>query len=96
MVLAMGAMTAGLFAMLLALVVRAQRRPIEVGAVALIGRVGEVRQRVAPHGQVQVAGELWAAEIDPSEAPIEEGARVEVTSVEGLRLRVRRWDRKPG
>jgi membrane-bound serine protease (ClpP class) len=96
LVLAMGAMTAGLFAMLLALVVRAQRRPIEVGAVALIGRVGEVRQRVAPHGQVQVAGELWAAEIDPSEAPIEEGARVEVTSVEGLRLRVRRWDRKPG
>jgi membrane-bound serine protease (ClpP class) len=96
LVLGMGAMTAGLFAVLLALVVRAQRRPIEVGAVALIGRVGEVRQRVGPHGQVQVAGELWAADIDPAEAPIEEGARVEVTSVEGLRLRVRRWDRKPG
>jgi membrane-bound serine protease (ClpP class) len=96
LVIGMGAMTAGLFAVLLALVVRAQRRPIEVGAASLVGRVGEVRQRVAPHGQVQVAGEMWAAEIDPSETPIEEGSRVEVTSVEGLRLRVRPWDRKPG
>jgi membrane-bound serine protease (ClpP class) len=96
LVIGMGAMTAGLFAVLLALVVRAQRRPIEVGAASLVGRVGEVRQRVAPHGQVQVAGEMWAAEIDPGETPIEEGSRVEVTSVEGLRLRVRPWDRKPG
>jgi membrane-bound serine protease (ClpP class) len=96
LVVAMGALTAGLFALLLSLVLRAQRRPLAVGAPALIGRVGEVRQRVAPIGQVQVAGELWAAEIDPHEAAIEEGARVEVTGVDGLRLQVRRWDRKPG
>jgi membrane protein implicated in regulation of membrane protease activity len=62
----------------------------------LIGRIGEVRQRVAPLGQVQVAGELWAAEIDPREDAIEEGARVEVTGVAGLRLQVRPWDRKAG
>jgi membrane-bound serine protease (ClpP class) len=96
LVIAMGALTAGLFALLLTLVVRAQRRPVAVGAPALIGRVGEVRQRVAPLGQVQVAGELWAAEIDPHETAIEEGSRVEVTGVDGLRLQVRPWDRKPG
>lgn len=96
LVIGMGGITAGLFALLLTLVVRAQRRPVAVGAPALIGRVGEVRQRVAPLGQIQVAGELWAAEIDPREAAIEVGARVEVTGVDGLRLRVRPWDRKPG
>jgi membrane-bound serine protease (ClpP class) len=92
----MGALTTGLFALLLTLVLRAQRRPLAVGAPALIGRVGVVRQRVAPLGQIQVAGELWAAEIDPHEAAIEEGARAEVTGVEGLRLKVRLWDRRPG
>jgi membrane-bound serine protease (ClpP class) len=96
LVIAMGALTAGMFALLLTLVVRAQRRPLAVGVPALIGRVGEVRQRVAPLGQVQVAGELWAAEIDPHETALEEGSRVEVTGVDGLRLQVRPWDRKPG
>jgi membrane-bound serine protease (ClpP class) len=96
LVVAMGGVTAALFALLLALVVRAQRRPVAVGVPALIGRIGEVRQRVAPLGQVQVAGELWAAEIDPREDAIEEGARVEVTGVAGLRLQVRLWDRKAG
>jgi membrane-bound serine protease (ClpP class) len=95
LVVGMGALTAGLFAFLLALVVRAQRRPVVVGAPALIGHVGLVRQRVAPLGQVQVSGELWAAEIEPYEAAIEEGERVEVTGVDGLRLRVRKRDRTP-
>lgn len=96
LVVAMGLMTAALFTALLTLVVRAQRRPLAVGAPALVGRIGEVRQRVAPLGQIQVAGELWAAEIDPGAPAIEEGSRVEVTGVEGLRLQVRRWDRKSG
>jgi membrane-bound serine protease (ClpP class) len=96
LVITMAALTAGLFALLLSLVVRAQRRPVVVGAPALVGRVGEVRQRVAPLGQIQVAGELWAAEVGPHERAIEEGAWVEVTGVDGLRLQVRPWDRKPG
>ena len=96
LVVTMGALMAGMFLVLLTFVLRAQRRPIAVGANALIGRIGEVRQRVAPLGQVQVAGELWAAEVDPHEPAIEPGARVEVIGVEGLRLRVRPWDRRPG
>jgi membrane-bound serine protease (ClpP class) len=96
LVVTMGALMAAMFFVLLTFVWRAQRRPIAVGTTALVGRVGEVRQRLAPHGQVQVAGELWAAEIDPRDLALEEGTRVEVTGVDGLRLRVRPWDRKPG
>jgi membrane-bound serine protease (ClpP class) len=96
LVVTMGALMAAMFFVLLTFVWRAQRRPIAVGTTALVGRVGEVRQRLAPHGQVQVAGELWAAEIDPRDPALEEGTRVEVTGVDGLRLRVRPWDRKPG
>lgn len=96
LVVTMGALMAAMFFVLLTFVWRAQRRPIAVGTTALVGRVGEVRLRLAPHGQVQVAGELWAAEIDPRDPALEEGTRVEVTGVDGLRLRVRPWDRKPG
>ncbi|HKY84749.1 MAG TPA: nodulation protein NfeD [Anaerolineales bacterium] len=96
LVVTMGALMAGMFFVLLTFVLRAQRRPMAVGTMALVGKIGEVRQRLAPRGQVQVAGELWAAEIDLHEPAIEEGARVEVTGVEGLRLRVRPWERKPG
>ena len=96
LVVTMGALMAAMFFVLLTFVWRAQRRPIVVGTTALVGKVGEVRQRLAPHGQVQVAGELWAAEIDPRDPALEEGTRVEVTGVDGLRLRVRPWDRKPG
>jgi membrane-bound serine protease (ClpP class) len=96
LVVGMGAMMAAVFAGLLTLVLRAQRRPIAVGAPALIGRVGEVRQRLGPRGQIQVAGELWAAEVGPNDPALDAGTRVEVIGVEGLRLRVRQWDRKAG
>jgi membrane-bound serine protease (ClpP class) len=89
---AMGAVTF----LLLTFVVRAQRRPVEVGQASLIGRLGEVRQRLAPRGQVQVAGELWAAEVEPGQAPVEEGDRVRVVGFEGLRLRVRPEDEGGG
>ena len=82
-------MAAG-FLTVLAFVVRAQRRPVEVGGAALIGRVGEVRTALAPVGQVQVAGELWSAELDQGQPRLSPGTRVVVTGVEGLRLRVRR------
>ena len=96
LVVTMGALMAVMFFILVSFVLRAQRRPITVGASALIGRVGEVRQRLAPLGQIQVAGELWAAEVDPHDPALEQGARVEVTGVDGLRLRVRPWEPKPG
>jgi membrane-bound serine protease (ClpP class) len=81
-------MAAG-FLTVLAFVVRAQRRPVGVGGAALIGRVGEVRTALAPVGQVQVAGELWSAELDQGQPRLSPGTRVVVIGVEGLKLRVR-------
>ncbi len=69
--------------------VRAQRRPVEVGREALAGRVGRVQTRLEPMGMVQVAGELWSAELEPPDTSLEPGSRIEVVAVEGLRLRVR-------
>jgi membrane-bound serine protease (ClpP class) len=96
LVVSMGVMMAAMFFVLLTFVWRAQRRPISVGTEALVGKIGEVRQRLGPQGQIQVAGELWAAEVDPHDPALEEGTRVEVIGVDGLRLRVRPWERKAG
>jgi membrane-bound serine protease (ClpP class) len=95
LVVSMGVMMAAMFFVLLTFVWRAQRRPISVGTEALVGKIGEVRQRLGPQGQIQVAGELWAAEVDPHDPALEEGTRVEVIG-DGLRLRVRPWERKAG
>ncbi len=89
LVVGMGALMASVFFLLLTFVVRAQRRPVEVGQAALVGRIGEVRQALSPRGQVHVAGELWAAELEPGSPPAGIGQRVRVTGFEGLRLRVR-------
>ena len=51
-------------------------------------RVGqtEVARR---SGQVQIASELWTAELAEGEQALPRGARVEVVEVQGVRLRVR-------
>lgn len=67
------------------LVVRAMRSESATGREALVGSVGEVRSRTAPHGTIFVAGELWQAQ---SDEPIEEGASARVVEVKGLTLRI--------
>jgi membrane-bound serine protease (ClpP class) len=93
LVVGVGVFMAAIFTLLLTFVVRAQRRPVAVGAPAIIGRVGEVRQRLSPKGQIQVAGELWAAEVEDRGEVVEPGERVEVTGVDGLRLKVKPRER---
>ncbi|HKA16050.1 MAG TPA: nodulation protein NfeD [Myxococcota bacterium] len=57
------------------------------GVDELIGAVGKVISDLDPNGKVFIRGEHWnAVSLDP----IPRGARVEVTAVEGLVLRVRR------
>lgn len=71
------------------LVVRAQRSQPTLGAEGLVGKVGEVRQRLGPggrDGKVQVHGELWNA---TSSSVVEVGEPVEVVQIDGLRLTVR-------
>ena len=73
--------------LIVTLVLRGQRRPIAVGAEAMIGEIGRAQGRLAPSGTVLVHGEYWTAE---SDEPVDAGERVRVTAVEGLRLRVQR------
>jgi membrane-bound serine protease (ClpP class) len=66
---------------------RALARPQTAGVSELLGLVGRVATPLAPEGRVFVRGEYWAARGD-EELPA--GEAVEVTGVEGMRLRVRR------
>jgi len=70
-----------------------RRRPV-AGVDELVGRIGRAESALAPEGTVFVRGEYWQAR---AEEPVAAGGRVEVTAVEGLRLRVRRApDEGPG
>jgi membrane-bound serine protease (ClpP class) len=89
LVLGASVVTAALFLLIVTYAIRAQRRPIEVGAEALVGRVGVARTKLNPAGMVHVAGELWSAEIESGVEKVNRGSRVKITSVDGLRLRVR-------
>jgi membrane-bound serine protease (ClpP class) len=80
------AATAGLFLFVIAAGVRALGRPSSTGAEGLVGKYATVRERLAPEGQVLVAGEIWRA-VAAGEA-LEPGAQVRIVAVDGLTLRV--------
>jgi membrane-bound serine protease (ClpP class) len=82
------------FLTLLTFVIRAQFRPVEVGAESLVGRTAEARSDLNPRGMVQVAGELWSAILENDEDEITSGERVDIIGVDGIRLRVRPWKKK--
>jgi membrane-bound serine protease (ClpP class) len=78
------------FFVIVTIAMRAFRLPVLTGKDAIIGRSGSVRRALDPKGQVQVAGELWSAELaDETAPPVKVGAQVVVVAVEGLRLKVR-------
>jgi len=58
------------------------------GVGELVGLVGRCTTRLAPDGKVFVRGEYWSAVSDDGE--VGEGEAVEITAVEGMRIRVRR------
>ena len=67
-------------------VVRSFRHAPRAGVGELVGMIGKAASPLEPEGTVFVRGEYWAAR---AEAAVPAGERVEVTAVEGLRLRVR-------
>lgn len=87
---------AGFFLVLLTLVIRAQRRRVSVGAETLVGLTGVAHTDLSPAGTVLVGGEIWSAQMDDRAQRLAKGEEVEVTSVEGLRLRVRPRGAPPG
>ena len=57
----------------------------------LVGLVGRTASRLDPDGKVFVRGEYWTVEREDLDTdPIDIGEPVEVTAVDGMRLRVRR------
>ena len=79
---------AGILSFLLAWIVfRALRRRPTTGKEGLIGKKGKALSAIYGQGEVFVHGEIWKA---TSEEEIQEGDAVEVTSVDGLVLKVRR------
>ena len=67
------------------LVFRAQMSKPATGSAGLVGEVGVAKKALAPEGKVFVHGELWDAS---ARSPIEEGQRVRVVRVTGLKLEV--------
>jgi len=74
-------------AALVRLVVRAQRQTSITGEAGMVGQTGVAETEMAPEGWVRVQGERWRAVTD---GPVAVGEKITVTSVEGLKLRVRK------
>ncbi len=70
---------------LVSLVLKARANKVVTGAAGLIGTTGIAHTALEPSGKVFVHGEYWDA-VAPGQ--VEAGARVRVTAVEGLLLRV--------
>ena len=78
---------AGFAALVMYAVGRSFMREQTAGVFELIGLVGKATTALAPDGKIFVRGEYWSASSDET---IGVGESVQVTAVEGLRLRVRR------
>jgi membrane-bound serine protease (ClpP class) len=69
-------------------VLRTRRAPAYMGSQALVGRLAVARTPLAPEGFVFFEGARWRATAE--DAPVQEGERVRVISVKGLKLTVRK------
>jgi membrane-bound serine protease (ClpP class) len=66
-------------------VVQAQRQPPLTGSESFVGRFATARTPIDGEGKVFINGEYWDAS---SAESIDEGERVKVVAVDGLKLRV--------
>jgi membrane-bound serine protease (ClpP class) len=78
------------FAVILSFALRAQKVPLRMGQQTLIGAEGTAKEKIDPHGQVQLKSELWSADLAEGAEPIQIGDKVTVVAVEGLRIKVRK------
>ncbi|MEJ2434111.1 MAG: nodulation protein NfeD [Pseudolabrys sp.] len=82
-VVAASAVTAALFLLVVALLLRSRTRPIVTGKEALLGAEGEMLAWQQDEGRVRVKGEIWRAR---AEQPLTPGTRVKVVNRDGLVL----------
>lgn len=83
LVAAVALVSAGFFMIVLAMAVRARKRPVVSGSEFMIGSVGQVIDWRGQSGRVRAQGEIWRAS---SEVPIKRGQTVRVTELDGLTL----------
>ena len=84
----MAAVWAGvvIFILVVMVIIRSQRRPVNTGREGLIGQTAVVRAPLDPKGTVFVEGEIWNASMEGGKA--DPGEEVTVAAVDGLRLKV--------
>jgi membrane-bound serine protease (ClpP class) len=87
---AMGAMV--LF--VLVNIMRIRMMPAQMGMESIVGREAVARSTLDPEGFVFFDGERWSAESE--EGTIEEGERVVITEVKGLKLKVKKQQPEGG
>jgi membrane-bound serine protease (ClpP class) len=90
LVILIGLLTGAMFAVIIGFALRAQKRPVQTGHEAMLGREGFALDEITYNGQVQLSGELWSAELAKGSDAVYKGDRVEVVEVRGLRLVVRK------
>ncbi len=81
----------GFFGVVLSAAARAQRMRAKVSTAEMVGKQGRATTSLDPLGTVQIESELWSA-VGDEDAAIEAGEEVEVVSVDGLKLLVKRVD----
>lgn len=72
-------------AFLLTLIIRARSNKVLTGSEGMVGELGSADTALNPEGRVSVHGEFWDAVCS---TPVEAGARVRVTAVDGLTVTV--------
>jgi membrane-bound serine protease (ClpP class) len=77
--------TAALFVLVIALLLRSRKRPVVTGQEGIMGAEGEALTWQQDEGKVRVQGEIWRAR---SSHPLEPGTRIKVVNREGLVLHV--------
>lgn len=83
------------FLVILTIALRAQKAPLQMGKEVIYEQTGYVEKELNPTGIVRASGEQWSAEAVAEEAPIPKGTKIEIVSVEGLTLKVRRLREGP-
>jgi membrane-bound serine protease (ClpP class) len=80
-----GVVTAGLFLLVLSMLLRSRKFAIVTGTEALVGAEGEAVSWQGQEGRVRIRGEIWRAR---AAVPLQPGSRVRVVDRDGLVLLV--------
>jgi membrane-bound serine protease (ClpP class) len=90
LVIGLAVFTAGLFFAVLTFAIRAQRSHIRTGMESMAGRPGVISEFSRGEGHVLVGGESWSARLMEGGKPLRKNDPVEVVSVDGLKLVVKK------